>query len=221
MSLTAIHKSIFGSKSITVDNCRLYCKTGHIDTEGRHSTFVARDEPDNEAWFKGHFPHANQEITLVPGKAFVAEASFDRGELYLPVLDVAITREDTEITNNPSIVVWRDKTGVETGSCQMAYLNGSLTQVPSYREYWRGDGVHKLSSLKFGGSYRDRPKDSAKKCIEHQLNLTDKDTQIIDIPGTKAAWYDGRRLHWVKQEPVNLQTSLCPCANQYGATNKR
>jgi hypothetical protein len=198
---SSICKSLFGPKPTTINNCRLFFKTGHIDTEDGHSTFVAHDEPDNEAWFKGHFPHANQEITLVPGTAFVAEASFDRGELYLPVLDVAITRKDTGSTNDPSVVVWREET--ETGSCQMAYLNGSLTQVPSSVIYRRGDGSHKLSSLKFQGPYKDRPRGSAKTCTQHQFKLTDKDTQIVDIPGAKVAWYDGKRIHWVKQEPVS------------------
>jgi hypothetical protein len=211
-SASAIHNLTFGSKPTTVDNCVLYGKAGHINTEGGHSIFVAQDESDNEAWFKRQFPQANQEITLVPGKAFVAEPSFNHGELYLPMLDLAISCEDTKDTNNQSLVVWREKLG-KTGSCQMAYLNGSLTQVPSHLEYRPADKVYELSSLKFGGSYWDRPRGPAKNCTEHQFNLTDKDTQIVDIPGTKVAWYHEERLQWVKQRPVSPSIALYPFSN--------
>jgi hypothetical protein len=206
---TSICRSLLGSKPTTINSCRLHCKTGHIDTKGGHTTFVARDEKDSVAWFDRIFPLAKREITLVPGKAFVAETSCKDGKLYTPVLDVAITRQNDEETNNRSLVVWQEETGLENGARRMAYFDGSFTRVPSDVWHCRQGVLEETSSLKFKGSLRGRPRDSAKKCTQHQYNLTDKKTQIVDIPGAEVAWYDGEQLRWVTQDTVNPSTVSC------------
>jgi hypothetical protein len=189
---------------------RLCSERGEVHTEGDQSSFVPRDEPDIDAWYKRNLPEAtDQRITPTESQVFVCSQHDEKGRYFYPILRAAINYNPTANTKRSSLVVRQDnEKETLTGLCQVTSLRGSLSAVPSKYTLLENHYLTQKFDLDYHGLIGSGPTGKTKKSLTAGYKLTDKGTVAYNIPGTLAAWTEKDRLYWVPIKPVS-ETTIC------------